>query len=194
MTCMEGQCVADSSNNANSNTNNNTIDPNAKTRFVRIEDTTTGDPCDLPDPGSDIFAVSLEDSDGTAIAWATEMDHAIDDTNNDYTQVNNVLDAQPVDDCPASFEPTSVTSLSCGGWVVVAFYASPADIGGVPEWVREGMSIRVWEWGGQCGASSDDQYEVYTCEEELIPANSAWTCTNILGNGSGETAHDVQLP
>ncbi|MFB6374804.1 MAG: hypothetical protein ABEN55_17160, partial [Bradymonadaceae bacterium] len=81
--------------------------------------------------------------------------------------------------CPApsngsKFRKDSVVALGCGGAVVVSF----RDGDGNAVKLKEGQSIQVYEYGGQCGGS-DDTSKVSICTSQS-PSN------DILAEGTDE--------
>ncbi|MFP4599471.1 MAG: hypothetical protein ACLFVJ_14525 [Persicimonas sp.] len=160
-------------------------------RFIKVvDDTTVADACSSPDPGSDIMGIELVTDDGSF--WAdVENADGIDTTDNDLADADSILDGSPPGfdgECPEDGFSEHVFALGCGGDVIVEFH----DADGERVYFSAGDSVIVYEYGANCGGSSDDELLVEVCttvsEDDIFDG----TCNgNPLGGGAGRVEVDI---
>lgn len=199
-------CVAsDTSNTTNNTTGNNTTNNTTGTNnmpqvyyFAQILDTSTStESCDVADPGSDIMAVALEDSDLNTLGWGLVEADAIEFEGNDFVgtdHLNGDAVSLNADNCVDDFASENVTALGCGGWIAVRFYDADDNI--IPLDATADQQIRVYEYGGQCSTgSTTDTYEIYICTDtEAVAGGTATSCTiDLATDASQETSAPVSF-
>lgn len=182
----------------NNGSTNNGSNNNLPTLYyiVEITDTSSGDEaCSVSDPGSDLFGVALESTDGSVIAWG-EFVNAEEGTVSGG-EINEHFDASVISGAPASmkdcpeFGDDTVYSLGCGGSLWVEFKddaGNPVALDATAD-----QQVTVYEYGTQCGGSAVDEYSITICEDTEGARNGeTGACTiNVLQGGEGQASGNV---
>ncbi len=137
--------------------------------------------CEADEPGSDLIYISLEDSDGSVLAYGNIVDDGTTGDLNLYKNGVNLNGSPPMtEECP-EFDDMSVTSLGCGGFITFEFLTPDGNRVSA----EAGTQVRVFEFGSQCFTddTTPDEFGVYLCTD---PNNTPATCTYFIGSGSGE--------
>lgn len=137
------------------------------------------------DPGSDIFAIELQDSDGNNKGWAFYVANANAGSTNTHTNFATVFDgSEPTlmsmngEQC-VDFGTDTVASLGCQNGMMVAGFKTGPDAQDFVA-LEEGDQIVVHEYGDQCGGSDVDVLNAQVC------TNQAATDFQGLGDISGD--------
>lgn len=175
---------SNATNNETSNSTNNMTIPMGPPRYVLIQDESFGSGCGSNLPGADLFGATL-DRAGVA-GWARVVDFELGTGNNDFGDPT-IRDGQPTDiDClQETWDFTAIFSLGCGGWAVLEF----VDVtDGTTLELMSGDTVHIYENHMQCYAEDnpDDRYDIFLCDDPVVPASGEWTCVEFLGDGPGE--------
>ncbi|MEC9442304.1 MAG: hypothetical protein VYE40_14455 [Myxococcota bacterium] len=163
-------------------------------KVIMIQDTSEGEAACSPntsDPGSDLIAVTLSDSNGQTLGWGEAVNQNLGEgDNNDFISPGR-LDGNPQSlasgQCPnEAFDDSGVYSMGCGGWITIKF----SDAQGVPLDITQGSIIEVYEYGGFCARSMSndsegaDEYEVLLCTDSASALNgSEASCDYYISSG-----------
>jgi hypothetical protein len=174
------------------------IEDDPEYTFVQIKDMGADaheeNTCSEDDPGADMFAAQLLDSEGNNLGFGRTIDFNEQGDNNVYTNASTVFDGNDpglmefTNDndntamCPApqegsKFREDSVVSLGCNGALVLAFQNDEDN----DEALEAGQQLQLREYGGQCCASPD------ACPDEYFNATicSAESADEIVGQSTG---------
>ena len=150
---------------------------------IQVLDLTSGagcqpDPAGLSSPGADLIALELLSAQGETLGWGVVVGYAPGEGVNDFTSTAHInglpadvdLDACPQELDGSRFRQDTITSLGCGGDMVVSFF----DEGNTPVELVTGMQVAVMEYGPVCQgspqAASVDEFEVYLCGDDNADA------------------------
>ncbi len=180
-------------------------EPEPEYTFVQIRDQGAErhdeDTCDAEDPGSDLFAAELLDSEGSNLGWGAHIASNLEGANNIYTDVDTVFDGTAPDladfsregddetnQCPApggddnsKFRSDTIVSLGCNGAIVLAFENDEGE----DATLEAGQQLNIHEYGAQCCATEG------ACPAEYVTATvcSAESEDDIIGQGTDDNGN-----
>lgn len=161
--CVDGQCE---------------MTQTPSVRFIQLKDVTLdvdpdaeADACEgsaASDPGSDVMAVRLRDSQGNHKGWANYVTNDNQGSSNTHTMYGAVLDGDAPtfnpdmdETCVDDFSTSSVVALGCDNGVLAVGFHNEDD-----EYVEieQGDQITVYEYGeDNCGGTPVDKLNVKLC-------------------------------
>ena len=179
-------------NNTANNTVNNTANNTVNNTANNTVNNTGDDMCSTMDPGSDLMWVYLSDDVGNVVAWGTAFFDDIGADANACTSLDHLDGTEPFTgaadgQCP-EFGSDSVVAMG-GGTITFGFF----DDTNTSIDLTDDLTVVVGEFGTQCPTGTEnDSYEVYLCTEPFGPeVGDNSSCTELLGEGSGEAAFDL---
>jgi hypothetical protein len=130
------------------------------TYVALITDVTNNETCGIESAGADIVYVALETSSGEQRAWG----RLIADLPGPPQDIDSTLDGTEPGfnlDCP-EFDTENFVSIGCDRSIAVDFL----DASGELTAIRPGESLRVFEYGNQCGPNMiEEYYRVELCKD-----------------------------
>lgn len=176
MVCRMGEINSEPNNASTNNSINNVQINNDNSsnnqevyHLVQIVSVTTDpDACGVPDPGPDIFGVSISDATGAVLGWGNLVWEEVQFDGNEFLSTAHLDGSQPAIDAGecVDFSEETIVSLGCNANNFIAVEFLDPQGNPIALDATAGQTVTVYEYGAQCTTSGFiDEYDISICTD-----------------------------